>query len=126
MVQKALELDICDPSTGSTLGQLQLSVSNKGSFTLFSKADDCETATALFTQTQKSWKTAGIDDDLTTNEPESRAKTPKKKKVLSKPIEQIDPNVISEKLTQLKGTQEMDRKRLRVERVKASRVNKEY
>lgn len=63
---------------------------------------------------------------MTTNEPESRAKTPKKKKVLSKPIEQIDPNVINAKLTQLKGTQEMDRKRLRVERVKASRVNKEY
>jgi hypothetical protein len=56
-------------------------------------------------------------------EPESRPKTPKKKKIVSKPIEQIDPNVINEKLSKLQGTSEMDRKRLRVERLKASRVN---
>jgi hypothetical protein len=37
-------------------------------------------------------------------EPESRPKTPKKKKIMSKPIEQIDPNVINEKLSKLQGT----------------------
>ena len=57
-------------------------------------------------QTQKSWRTFttahGMEGDST--EPESRPKTPKKKKVLSKPIEQIDPNMINEKLSKLQGT----------------------
>ena len=43
-------------------------------------------------------------EERDSTEPESRAKTPKKKKIVSKPIEQIDPNVINEKLSKLQGT----------------------
>jgi hypothetical protein len=56
----------------------------------------------------------------------SRPKTPKKKKVVSVPIEQIDPNMVTQKLNELKSNQELDRKKMRVDRLKATRVNDEY
>ncbi len=98
LVQKALELDICDTTFSSTLGHLQVSLSNHGSFTLFSKADDMD---HLLRSTCKSWYTTNNDDDLSTQAPPSRPKTPKKKKVLSTPIEQIDPNMVTEKLSKI-------------------------